>query len=98
MRFIAATLIFGASLCFASHCPDARLRQAVIGGDTIEASVVLNQKPLNAAEIRLYFSTGKTAWVGTTDKKVSFHIAHLPPDTYRLEVSKCEDGEARRSA
>jgi hypothetical protein len=86
MRLIAATLIFAASLCFASHCPDARLRQAVIGGDAIDGSVVLNQKPLKSAQVRLYFSTGKTAWVGTTDKKGSFRVAHLPPDTYRLEV------------
>jgi hypothetical protein len=83
---MAATLVFVASLCFASHCPDARLRQAVIGGDTIDGSVIINQKPLRSAQIRLYFSTGKTAWVGVTDKKGSFRIAHLPPDTYRLEV------------
>jgi hypothetical protein len=86
MRLIAATLVFVASLCFASHCPDARLRQAVIGGDTIDGSVILNQKPLKSVQIRLYFSTGKTAWVGMTDKKGSFCIAHLPPDTYRLDV------------
>jgi hypothetical protein len=86
MRLITATLVFVASLCFASHCPDARLRQAVIGGDTIDGSVILNQKPLKSAQIRLYFSTGKTAWVGMTDKKGSFRIAHLPPGTYRLDV------------
>ena len=58
----------------------------MIGGDTIDGSVILNQKPLKSAQIRLYFSTGKTAWVGMTDKKGSFRIAHLPPGTYRLDV------------
>jgi len=86
MRLIAATLIFVSSLCFASHCPDARLQEAVIGGDTIDGSVILHQKPLKSAQIRLYFSSGKTAWVGITDKKGGFHITHLPQDTYRLDV------------
>jgi len=86
MRLIASTLIFVSSLCFASHCPDIRLRQAVIGGDTIDGSVIFNRKSLKSAQIRLYFSTGKTAWVGMTDKKGSFRVTHLPPDTYRLDV------------
>ena len=86
MRLIAATLVFVTSLCFASHCPDAGLRQAIIGGDTIDGSVILSPKSLKSAQIRLYFSTGKTAWVGMTDKKGSFRITHLPPDTYRLDV------------
>jgi hypothetical protein len=86
MRLVAAAVLFVTSLCFASDCPDMRLRQAVIGGDTIDGRVILNQKPLKSAQIRLYFSTGKTAWVGMTDKNGSFHITHLPPDTYRLDV------------
>lgn len=86
MRLVAATLAFVSSLCFASHCPDTRLRQAVIGGNTINGSVTLKRKPLRSAQVRLYFSTGRTAWVGTTDKKGSFRITHLQPDTYRLDV------------
>jgi hypothetical protein len=88
MRLIAATLVFFSSLCFASQCPEVELRQAIIGGDTIDGSVILNHKPLKSAQIQLYFSTGKVAWIGTTDKNSRFHITHLPPDTYRLDVRK----------
>ena len=86
MRLVALTLLFINSLCFAVRCPDPNLRHAVIGGDTIDGSVVLKLKPLRSAQIRLYFSTGKTAWVGVTDKNGTFRITHLPPDTYRLDV------------
>ena len=57
----------------------------MIGGDTINARVSLT-KPLTLAQVRLYFSTGKTAWVEVTDKDGGFRITHLPPGTYRLEV------------
>ena len=79
-------LVFVSTLCFASQCPDAMLRQAVIGGGTIEGSVVLHEKPLKSAQVLVYFSTGKTAWVGMTDKHGNFRITHLRPDTYRLDV------------
>ena len=62
------------------------LRQAVIGGDTIDGSVVVHEKPLKFAQVLLYFSTGKTAWVGTTDKNGAFHIRDPRPVTYRLVV------------
>ena len=86
MRSIAITMFYLTSLCFASHCPDSRLRQVVIGGDTIDGSVVLHRKALKSAQVRLYLSTGETAWVGMTDKDGSFHITRLRPDTYRLDV------------
>ena len=86
MRSFGITLVFFTSLCYASHCPDPNLRKAVVGGDTINGSIVLRKKPLKFAEVRLYFSTGKTAWVGMTDKDGSFRVTHLPPDTYRLDV------------
>lgn len=86
MRSFGITLVVFSSLCYASRCPDPNLRQAVIGGDTINGSIVLQQKPLKLAQLRLYFSTGKTAWVGMTDKDGSFRITHLRPDTYRLDV------------
>jgi len=86
MRSIAITMFFVTSLCFGSHCPDPRLRQVVIGGDTINGGILLHRKPLKSAQIRLYFSTGDTAWVGMTDKDGIFHITHLRPDTYRLDV------------
>jgi hypothetical protein len=86
MRSFAITFVFFTSLCFAAQCPDPRLRQAVIGGETINGSVVLHQKPLKSAQLRLYFSIGKTAWVGMTDKDGTFRISQLRPDTYRLDV------------
>lgn len=86
MRSFGITLVFFTSLCFASHCPDPNLRQAVIGGDAINGSIILQTKPLKFAPLRLYFSTGKTAWVGMTDKDGRFSTTHLRPDTYRLDV------------
>ena len=86
MRSFGIALVLFTSLCYASHCPDPNLRQAVIGGDTISGGIVLQTKPLKFAQLRLYFSTGKTAWVGMTDKDGSFRITNLRPDTYRLEV------------
>ena len=81
------TLVLATTLCNAApRCPDPRLRLAIIGGDTITGGVLIHKKPLKFAKLRLYFSTGKTAWVGMTDKDGSFRITHLPPDTYRLDV------------
>ena len=86
MRSITIALFFLTSLCLASHCPDARLRHVVIGGNTIHGSVFLDRKPLKSVQLRLYFSTGKAAWVGTTDEDGLFYIYDLRPDTYRLDV------------
>jgi hypothetical protein len=86
VRSFGITLVLFSCLCHASHCPDPNLEHAVIGGDTISGSVVLQQKPLKFAQVRLYHSTGKTAWVGMTDKHGSFRITYLRPDTYRLDV------------
>jgi hypothetical protein len=61
------------------------LRQAVIGGDIIDGSVRLHHKPLKFAQLRLFFSSGKTAWIGKTDKNGRFLIRHLRPGTYRLD-------------
>ena len=86
MRWIAIMLVFVASVCCAKRCPDPRLQQAVIGGETIDGSVRLHNKPLKFAQVRLYFSNGESAWVGKTDKDGGFHIRQLRPDTYRLDV------------
>lgn len=86
MRSFGITLVLFTSLCYASHCPDPNLRQAVIGGDTLNGSIILQKKPLKFAQLRLYFSTGKTAWVGMTDKDGGFSITNFRPDTYRLDV------------
>jgi len=86
MRWIAITLILVTSLCYARHCPDPKLRQAVIGGETVGGSVRLHNKPLKHAQVRLFFPNGEPAWVGKTDKDGRFHVRSLRPDTYRLDV------------
>ena len=74
------------SVSYGTPCSDSRLQQAVIGGNSIDGSVGLHHKPVRLAQLRLHFSNGKTAWVGTTDKDGGFHIRDLRPDTYRLDV------------
>lgn len=86
MRWIAITLVFVTSVCYAKHCRDPKFQQAVIGGDTIDGSVRLHHKTLKFAQVRLFFSNGDPAWVGKTDKDGGFHIRQLRPDTYRLDV------------
>jgi Carboxypeptidase regulatory-like domain len=63
------------------------LRQATIGGDTIAGGVLMRKKPLKFAKVRLYFSSGATAWNGTTDNNGRFATTKVPPGDYRLEVS-----------
>ena len=88
MRWFAVTLILATSMSLAaSRCPDPRLRQAAIGGDAIRGGVLLHKKPLKFAQVRLYFSSGETAWVGTTDQYGAFTTDKLLPGDYRLEVS-----------
>ena len=86
MRWIVITFVFLTSVCCAQHCPDPRLREAAIGGDTVDGGVRLHNKPLKFAQLRLFFSDGKTARVGTTDRNGRFHVSRLQPDTYRLDV------------
>jgi|SRR5580698_7546544 hypothetical protein len=86
MPWIAIIVVFVSSICFAKHCPDPRLQQAVIGGSAINGSARLRQKPLGLAQLRLFFSNGRSAWVGMTDKDGGFHIGQLRPDTYRLDL------------
>lgn len=74
------------SVCYGMPCSDSRLQQAVIGGNAIDGDVRIHRKPVRFAQVRLLFSNGKTAWVGTTDKDGGFHIRDLRPDTYRLDV------------
>ena len=82
------TLFLATTLCNAApRCPDPRLRLAMIGGDTITGSVLIQKKPLKFAQVRLYFSSGTTAWSGRTDKNGRFAINNMLPGVYRLEVS-----------
>ena len=81
------TLVLATTLCHAGpRCPDPRLRLAIIGGDTINGSLLIHKRPLKFVQLRLYSSTGKTAWVGMTDKDGGFRVTQLPPDTFRLYV------------
>lgn len=87
MRWLAFALILKASLCIAAPlCPDTRLRQAKIGGDSITGYVLLHKKPLMSALVRLYPSVGVAAWVGFTDENGEFATGKLPPGVYRLEI------------
>jgi hypothetical protein len=82
------TLILPATLCSAaSRCPDPKLQEAVIGGLQLNGGVVLHKKPLKFAKVRVYSSSGKTAWIGKTDKNGAFKTVQLPPGDYRLEIS-----------
>jgi hypothetical protein len=84
--FVAIGIVLSAA-CYAQHCPDPTQRRATVGGDTIEGSVSLHQKPLKFSELQLS-SNGKTTWVGATGHDGSFHIRGLRPGTYRLTVSR----------
>ena len=82
------TLVLATTLCNAApRCSDPRLRQAIIGGDTITGGVLIHKKPLKFAQVRLYSSSGTTAWNGRTDKNGRFAINKVLPGVYRLEVS-----------
>jgi hypothetical protein len=82
------TLVLATTLCNAApRCPDPRLRQAIIGGDTITGGVLIHKKSLKFAQVRLYVSSGTTAWNGRTDKNGRFAIDKMLPGVYRLEVS-----------
>ena len=47
----------------------------------------MHKKPLKFAKVRLYFSSGTTAWSGTTDNNGRFATTKMPPGDYSLEVS-----------
>ena len=70
---------------YAQSCPDPKSQRAAIGGDTINAYVSLQQRPVKAAQVRL-LSNGKTIWVGSTSDVGSFQIDGLWPGTYSLIV------------
>ena len=89
MKALASLLVIGivvSAACCAQRCPDPKLQQAAIGGDTIYGYVSLQQKPLKSAQVRLLFN-GKTSWAGLTDGNGSFEIKGLRPGTYRLSVT-----------
>jgi hypothetical protein len=66
MRWIAIMLVFVTPLCYANHCPDSRMKQAAIGGDTIDGSVRLRQRLSPCREtvyLKHYFNV--TVWALT---------------------------------
>lgn len=86
--WLVFTLVLATTLCNAApRCPDPRLRLAIIGGDTISGGVLIHKKALKFAQVRLYFSSGITAWSGRTDKNGRFSIKKKLPGVYRLEIS-----------
>ena len=88
MKALPSLVAIGIALsaaCYAQRCPDPKMQRAAIGGDTINAYVSLQQKPLKSAQVRL-LCNGKTSWVGSTDDIGSFQIRGLRPGTYHLTV------------
>jgi hypothetical protein len=88
MRWLAFSLILKASLCLAApRCPDPNLRQAKIGGDSITGYVMVHEKPLKFAQVRVSSSSLFTfPWLGMTDQDGRFVTGKLPPADYRLEI------------
>jgi hypothetical protein len=53
------TLSLAATLCnAASQCPDPKLQEAAIGGNTINGGVVLHKKPVKFANALVFLSWG----------------------------------------
>lgn len=89
MKYAALAVIFSACLCIASsRCPDPRLQEVTIGGNTITGGVVTHKKAVRFIEVRLYSSAGETAWVGKTDKDGWFRTSKLEAGDYRIEIDK----------
>lgn len=87
MSWRALALILAVSVCDAApRCSDPRWRHAKTCCETISGHVVLQQKPLTFAAVRVYSSLGKIAWIGTTDANGRFRTSKLSPGKYRLEV------------
>ena len=82
---LAAITIALSTACYAQHCPDPNSKWASIGGDTINGSVSLQQRPLKFAKVQLSYNS-KVTWVGSTDDGGSFHVKGLRPGTYHLAV------------
>jgi hypothetical protein len=76
------------SSCFAtSSCPDSKMRQAIVGGDSISGVVLLNGKTLKSALVRLNSVRGKFARGMTrTDENGKFTLHKIAPGKYFLNV------------
>jgi hypothetical protein len=86
-KWIIFVLAFTSFLSYAASCPDPRLRDSLIGGDSIVAWVELKHKPLKCTQVALYFA-GKPIWRGKTDEKGRFEIDKLASGKYWLTVSR----------
>ena len=73
--------------CFAaSGCPDLKMREAVVGGDSINGVVTLQGKAVKSALVSLNSVKGKFARGTTTDKNGAFTLYRIPPGKYSLTV------------
>ena len=91
MRWIAITLVFVTSVCYAKRCPDPRLQQAVIGGETIDGSVRLHNKPLKFAQVRLFFSKWRVR-LGREDRQ-GWRIPHQTASARHLSSRRTRMGK-----
>jgi hypothetical protein len=88
MTCIALTAVLAVSVSVAAaRCLDPKLKEAVIGGNTINGGVILHEKPLRFSKVRVHASSRETAWIGKTDKDGTFKTTQLPPGDYRLKIS-----------
>src|SRR5580700_6415994 len=92
MRWPVLSVILASSLGTAgSHCPDPTQRLAKSNGESFIAGHVyrhgmLNGKPLKLAEVRIYSSSGQSAYVGQTDTYGWFTTGSLPSGIYRVVI------------
>ena len=70
-----------------SRCNDPKGREVAISGDTISGIVFQNGKPLKHAQVKIYSSTGKTAWVWSTDQEGKFTTPKLRRGAYRVNIT-----------
>lgn len=93
MRYWALSLAFivwcslNVSAQAGSRCHDPSGREAAIGGDTISGIVFQNGKLLRHAQVKVYFSTGKTSWVWRTDQEGKFTTPKLRRGAYRVDIT-----------
>jgi Carboxypeptidase regulatory-like domain len=84
---LAVSLVFFASSCFAaSRCPDPKMGQAAVGGDSISGVVLVHGEPFQFAVLGLYSTSGKLIRTATTNKKGRFTLPKLAPGKYSLNV------------
>ena len=91
MRYWALAFIVWCSLSVSaqafSRCHDPKGREVAIDEDTISGIVFQNGEPLRHAQVKVYSSTGKTAWVWRTDQDGKFTTPKLRRGAYRVDIT-----------